>query len=75
MRLFGDDGVVLVERQHIFPLYGHTLKAFDIGMHAILAQKSSNVHKSKVNFTALSNQSGQSGLLKRQKKLEPHNVS
>ncbi|GFT14521.1 hypothetical protein NPIL_602181 [Nephila pilipes] len=57
---FGDDGVVFVERQHIFVLNGHVLKAFGKGIQANLVQESNNVHESKVNFTVSSNKSGQS---------------
>ncbi|GFT82957.1 hypothetical protein NPIL_279751 [Nephila pilipes] len=73
--LFGDDGVVLVLRQYFFPLNGHVLKAFGKRIHDSLVQESSTVHESKVNFTISSNKSDQSGLLKKQKKFEPHNVS
>ncbi|GFT52319.1 hypothetical protein NPIL_215511 [Nephila pilipes] len=39
MSLLGDDGVALVEKQHIFSLYGHTLKAFVKGIHVILFKR------------------------------------
>ncbi|GFU26538.1 hypothetical protein NPIL_346221, partial [Nephila pilipes] len=48
---FGDDGLVLVERQHISAQNDDMLKGFSKGIHTNLVQKSRNVPKSKVNLT------------------------
>ncbi|GFT96587.1 hypothetical protein TNCV_5022341 [Trichonephila clavipes] len=75
LELLRHDWIRLVDRQHIFALNPKGVETFGKFVNVGLTEKSSNVHKSKLDLAIFTNHSSQRMVLIGQKNFEPHDYS